>query len=239
MDNKKSGTSFEASEAQPDRRNFLKVGALAAAAGTVATASLMPGTARASGMGITVPTPTSPPEQAALPVILAKAVPHVQICASIFNSKANLVKGWPLMSPAYFMVPANSLVTMSISDYDDGPSPLFPSMAKYDKVSGTVGNIAIYAMNEPGEVIDVANVGQVPEGAHSQVPIAQVAHTFTVPAMNLNVPLTASQTITFMFNTGAPGMYEWLCEAPCGDAPGGMGGPMMTLGFMRGYMFVK
>lgn len=241
MKNEKPRTSLNVFDEHnsPDRRSFLKVGALAAAAGTVATAGLLPNAARAQETGVSVPTPMSPPEQAALPVILEKASAHTQVSLSIFNSKANLVKGWPLLSPAYFILPANSLITMSINDYDDGPSPLPAGMEKYGKVFGTVGNVAIYAMNEPGEVVDVANVGQMTEGAHSEVPIQQVAHTFTVPALNLNVPLTASQTITFMFNTGAPGMYEWLCEAPCGNAPSGMGGPMMTLGFMKGYIFVK
>lgn len=225
-------------DAMSARRNFLKLGALAAAAGSVATASLLPGTAEAAQSGVTVPTPMSPPLKAALPKILDEAAPHTQIALSIFNSKANLVKGWPLYSPAYFILPANSLITMSINDYDDGPAALLPGMEKFAKVAGTVGNVAIYAMNSKGEAASKA-VGQVKPGVHSEVSPKQVAHTFTVPSMGINVPSTALQTATFMFYTGAPGMYEWVCEAPCGGDPDGMGGAMMVLGFMRGYMFVK
>lgn len=225
-------------DVSPVRRNFLKVGALAAAAGSVATASLLPTAAEAAAPGIAVPTPMSPPEKAPLPAVLQQSLPHTQISLDIFNSKANLVKGWPLYSPAYFVLPANSLITMSINDYDNGPSPLLAGMEKFAKVSGTVGNVAIYAMNMKNEKVS-KGVGQVAPGVHSRMSPKQVAHTFTVPAMGLNVPTTGLQTVTFMFYTGEPGMYEWICEAPCGVGSDGMGGPMMVLGFMRGYMFVK
>lgn len=226
-------------EVSPVRRNFLKVGALAAAAGSIATASLLPATAEAAApSGIVVPTPMSPPQKAPLPAVLQQSVKHTQIALDIFNSKANLVKGWPLYSPAYFILPAHSLITMSINDYDNGPSPLLPGMEKFAKVSGTVGNVAIYAMNTKGEKA-TAGVGQIAPGVHSSMSPKQPAHTFTVPAMGLNVPTTALQTVTFMFYTGDPGMYEWLCQAPCGVGSDGMGGPMMVLGYMRGYMFVQ
>lgn len=226
-----------------DRRGVLKMGALAAAAGSVAAAGLFSSSAQAAGtealIHVNTPAPANPPEYAPIPMKnMEEAAPHVQVSLDIFNSAANLDKGWPILSPAFFWLPAFALVTMTINCYDNGPSPLLPGMEGYSKVYGTVGNSAIYAMNARFEKAS-KGVGQIAPGVHSEVPNAMIAHTFTVPAMKLNVPVTAEQTATFMFYTDKPGMYEWVCMAPCGVGEKGMGGPMVVPGFMRGYMFVK
>jgi len=221
-----------------DRRGLLKFGALAAAAGSVAAAGLFSSSAEAAQGGVLVPSPATQPQEAALPKLLEKAATHTQISLDIFNSAANLIKGWPLVSPAYFILPAFSLVTMSINCYDDGPAALLAGFSAFANVSGTVGDIAIYAMNEQSEKRS-KDVGQVAPGAHSKIPANQISHTLTVPGLKLNVPVTALQTVSFMFYTDKPGMYEWMCEAPCGSGKEGMEGAMETLNFMRGYMFVK
>lgn len=61
----------------------------------------------------------------------------------------------------------------------------------------------------------------------------QVAHTFTIPALHLNVPIPGDVapgasyvTVTFTFRTEAAGVYRWRCFAPCGKGPDGESGPM-------------
>lgn len=85
------------------------------------------------------------------------------------------------------------------------------------------------------------------------------AHTFTVPGLEVSVPLVgvtndapnqctvapcdetnAHRTIEFDIQTGEPGRFRWQCFVPC--APGGFlygnGGPMQTVGFMDGFVDV-
>jgi hypothetical protein len=84
-----------------------------------------------------------------------------------------------------------------------------------------------------------------------------VGHTFSIPGINLNVPMdtpavTADlcatspctsgphKTMQFSFMTphGA-GVYFWQCRIPCGGGfDTGFGGPMQTLGYMTGNMTV-
>jgi hypothetical protein len=86
-----------------------------------------------------------------------------------------------------------------------------------------------------------------------------VAHTFSVPQLNINVPLPGinsnsknacgaapctiaetHNTVKFSFNTGAAGMYRWQCFIPCGlGFLYGNGGPMQTIGYMDGFLEVS
>jgi len=86
-----------------------------------------------------------------------------------------------------------------------------------------------------------------------------VAHTFSVPQLNVNVPLLgidpnaknpcgaapcslayAHNTVKFSFNTGAAGTYRWQCFIPCGlGFLYGNGGPMQTIGYMGGFLEVS
>jgi heme/copper-type cytochrome/quinol oxidase subunit 2 len=75
---------------------------------------------------------------------------------------------------------------------------------------------------------------------------AQVAHTFTIPALHLNVPIpgdgtpgAAFVTVTFTFRTGAAGIYMWQCFDPCGEGPAGYSGSMGTMGDMMGYLIIQ
>ena len=84
------------------------------------------------------------------------------------------------------------------------------------------------------------------------------AHTFTIPDIDLSVPLPgvadnaknqcasapctlaqAHTTITFSFRAPGPGTYRWQCFVPCGLATlFGNGGPMQTIGYMDGLLEV-
>jgi hypothetical protein len=120
---------------------------------------------------------------------------------------------------------------------------------EWGRVSGTVGN-----------TMTVSGEADGPDGVVSVVNSdadCSVAHTFTVPGLNINVPFegvlyTAKNQCTqapcamsdthvvthFSFVTpGTAAEYNWQCFIPCGLASlDGNGHAMGTLGFMSGFL---
>ncbi len=146
-----------------------------------------------------------------------------------------------------FEVPANSLITVVIKQYD-GASGLYNDF--FQKVQGTVGGIAMYN-----------------DKPMSQINADDAAHTFTIQSqpdetnpLFVSVPLLGvaddapnnvtvngnayptPNIIQFQFRTGPAGhVYIWHCYVPCGndrESPYGFTGPMATTGFMAGTMTV-
>jgi hypothetical protein len=136
-------------------------------------------------------------------------------------------------------VPAHSVVTVTIDQYDTGGS-LYNTY--FAQVHGTVDGT---------ETVNGKTVSQVDPN--------NVGHTFTVhmfpanqPDVFLSVPLPAvpdtapnlangypkPNVVTFSFITGAPGRYVWNCEYPCGTEYQSFGGPMSALGYMDGTLTV-
>jgi hypothetical protein len=139
-----------------------------------------------------------------------------------------------------FKVPAGSRIDMTIYGYD-GCTPL--RNPYWGKVTGTIGNVAY---------VNGKRITQLNSWSG-----CNVGHTFSIPGLNLNVPmaspsLTASlcgtspctsgphETMTFSFNSPTTtGEYFWQCRIPCGGGfIDGFGGPMQTIGFMTGNMEV-
>ncbi|MGO8959681.1 MAG: hypothetical protein ACLQFR_20285 [Streptosporangiaceae bacterium] len=140
-----------------------------------------------------------------------------------------------------FQVPAGSVIHMTIYGYD-GCTPLRNNF--WGKVTGTIGGIAA----EDGKPFTVLNSWSS----------CSVGHTFSIPGIDLNVPMgsppspTANlcgtspctsgphRTMTFSFRSPrTPGEYFWQCRVPCGGGfIDGFGGPMQTLGYMTGNMEV-
>jgi len=138
-----------------------------------------------------------------------------------------------------FKVPAHTLITVTVYQYD-GASGLRNTFLS--GVSGTTGNLEVIN-GTPEHGIDPNNA----------------AHTFTVPDINLNVPLPgisstaknpcsvapctlaeSHNTITFSFRSPGPGSYRWQCFVPCGAGTlFGNGGPMQTIGYMSGLIEVS
>jgi hypothetical protein len=141
-----------------------------------------------------------------------------------------------------FQVPSGSTVHMTILGYD-GCTPLRNNF--WSKITGTVGNRAL-VNGKPTSVINSwggCNVG----------------HTFSIPGINLNVPMATPginaslcstspctsgphEVMQFTFKVpNTPGQtYFWQCRVPCGGGfVTGFGGPMQTLGFMTGNMEVS
>ena len=138
-------------------------------------------------------------------------------------------------------VPAHSLVTVTINQYDGGEKITNPWFAE---VHGTVDG----TMKVDGKTTTGAN----PDA---------IGHTFTIHALPTNqdplfvsipLPAVAEDTpaaagsdylpphaVTFSFVTGGPGNYVWNCEYPCGDGTyAKFGGPMSTRGYMSGTFTV-
>jgi hypothetical protein len=138
-------------------------------------------------------------------------------------------------------VPAHSLVTVTIKQYDGGETITNKYFAK---VRGTVDG----TMTVDGKV-------------ETETDPDAVGHTFTIHAAPTNqdplfvsVPLPAvaddapvapgsdypaPHIVTFSFVTGGPGEYVWNCEFPCGDGYyAKFGGAMSTRGYMSGTLTV-
>jgi hypothetical protein len=139
----------------------------------------------------------------------------------------------------YFQVPANSVINVTIYQFDTATGLRNPF---FSQVRGTEG-------------------GDMTLNGKRTQSIAQdkAAHTFAIPDLGVSVPLlgldsttknqctgapcdpksSAHTTITFSFRTGAPGTYRWQCFVPCGAGNVlGNGGPMQTLGYMGGFLNV-
>jgi hypothetical protein len=126
----------------------------------------------------------------------------------------NATTGAPQYVPANFSVPAG-LIAISIDDEDSVmPLPACPC-----NVTGTVGNVE-WLNGTP----------------YSVVPNSNVAHTFTIPQLGLNVLSPGGSTV-FFEAVFQPGTYTWYCMAPCGSN-GDTGFPMGTPGYMEGMITV-
>lgn len=125
-------------------------------------------------------------------------------------------------------VPARSIVTVTIRNFDLDAIPV-PNDSPSLRVQGTIDDIA-FVDGQP----------------YSTVSRLHLAHTFTVPSLQLSVPIPGMSasgqhlvTVTFAFHTGSAGTLKWKCFAPCGDGADGLEGPMSDENYMRGTLFVE
>jgi hypothetical protein len=136
-----------------------------------------------------------------------------------------------------FVVPANTLVHVTIYQYDTATGLRNGFFAQ---PAGTVGPAVIDG--KPTAVVDPTTPG----------------HTFAIPQIGLSVPLPgapsnaknlctqapcalsqAHVTVTFAFRSPGKGLYRWQCFVPCGAGfIQGNGGPMQTVGYMGGFLKV-
>jgi len=94
-----------------------------------------------------------------------------------------------------------------------------------ENFTGTVSaNFTIYNDTASGQVASHYSKGQ----SVSNLPIA---HTFTIPNLNINIPIPPDTIVSFTYTFSTPGVYAYLCTAPCGP---GMG----LRDYMLGYLTV-
>lgn len=189
-------------------------------------------------------------------VVNGQSMPHVALQFQTYPDSTGTVDGKPVHAsgnpswPAYgftneFQVPAHSLVTVTVHQFDSGGSLNNPF---FSKVAGTVGGTAT--------VTDPSGKSQT----ITQWDPNNIGHTFTMrgapgfdPGFFLNVPLPTnsnfptnstnqdagqSYTVTFSFISGGKGIYAWNCEYPCGSMVASFGGVMGAYGFMSGFVHV-
>ena len=136
-----------------------------------------------------------------------------------------------------FIVPANTLIHMTIYQYDTATG-LRNNF--FSQPAGTVGPV-LYD-GKPTAVLDPSTP----------------AHTFAIPDIGLSIPLPgapstaknlctqapcslsqAHHTVSFAFRSPPKGLYRWQCFVPCGAGfIEGNGGPMQTVGYMGGFLKV-
>lgn len=145
---------------------------------------------------------------------------------TILTGKEDGRPGWPRFTHATWSVHAGQVVTVRITSHDDGTAPLMGSQTMYDTVEGTVGGT---------ETVDGRAV--------RTVATENIAHTFTVVALGLNLPVPAAPTggtvtVVARFVPKLTGSFVWQCYAPCGSGMNSMGGAMSTMSWMEGKVRV-
>lgn len=153
---------------------------------------------------------------------------HVQVNLQIVINQPGMQKDWPGYNHTAITVPANSLVTITIRNYDLGDSSL-PGGSPFSKVQGILGGVA-YADGH----------------AYTSLAPDKVAHTFTIQQLGINVPIPGDAAtgkpyaeVRFTFRTGAAGVFFWRCFDPCGTGAIGWQGPMVTRGYMLGTLTIQ
>jgi hypothetical protein len=163
-----------------------------------------------------------------------------------------------------FDVPAHTRINVTAYEFDTGDAL---RNQIWGQVSGTVGdqitvNVTQCAGYCGSEKVPVQTLSLI----DSNVAPSYVGHTFSIPEIGLNVPLKGMSyatplsgkndicpaapclpqqhphtVTTFSFITpSTPGAYRWQCFIPCGYSYfDGQGGPMATIGYMTGFMYVK
>jgi Cytochrome C oxidase subunit II, periplasmic domain. len=165
--------------------------------------------------------------QAGAPVAKAKTV-NIEMIGKIdadkgpvgtFTSKEH----WPAMAPSDLTFAKGDTVVLTIKEYDDAPTAL-PAGSPYGAVAG--GTMTLDG------------------AAATTVSNANIAHTFSIPALGINVPLAKApegkfSTTVFTFKVDKAGTYTWRCFTPCGGGADGMTGSMATKGWMKGNVIVS
>ncbi len=153
---------------------------------------------------------------------------HTQVNLKIILNQPGYQKDWPAYAPNTLVVPAYSLVTVTIRNYDLGDTPL-PKGSPFSAVQGIEGGVA-YADGH----------------AYTALAPDKVAHTFTIQQLGINVPVPGDTKtgkpyveVSFTFRTGAAGSYYFRCYDPCGMGASGWQGPMVTKGYMLGTLTVQ
>jgi hypothetical protein len=200
------------------------------------------GSAQASPLSATVKG-TAQTSQGLLPHAFLSLNTYPDSMAGEHGSSGGAHPDWVSYGPTTALkVPAHSLVTVTIDQYDTGGTITNPYFAT---VHGTIGG----TMTVDGKTV-------------SKVDPDAVGHSFTIHGAPSNqdplfvsVPLPAQAdsalpaagsdypkpiVVTFSFVTGGKGEYVWNCEFPCGDGfYAKFGGPMSTRGYMSGTFTVS
>lgn len=146
-----------------------------------------------------------------------------------FYSIGNDGKLKPLAS---LTLPVRKRIILTIISYDDDNAPL---EKRYTKVTGTVDNTITII---DGAVASGSDTTRKWSEKVSSVPADKIIHTFTIPELNINIPIVAGTTEIANLYLEATGTYTWSCETACGSGSSGWGGAMASSGWMKGTVNV-
>jgi hypothetical protein len=137
-----------------------------------------------------------------------------------------------LESSANISLPAHRLIELVIISYDTPTPP----PAQYSSVTGTVGG-KMYLIN--GTSASMSTPESWGAGV-SSVPTDQIAHTFTITSLGINIPVVGGDTEIAFLYLNQTGTFTWQCYTPCGfpNVNGGWSGAMVTPGWMTGEVSV-
>ena len=142
-----------------------------------------------------------------------------------------------LESSANITLPAHSVIELVIQNYDEGNASI--SAPQYTNVMGTIsGSEMIYNNSAINSTQGASGIILRGDQKVSSVPLSEISHTFTVPALGLNLPMPSESEVVAYFTTGAAGTFTWLCESACGSGPNGTAGAMETAGWMTGAITI-
>ncbi len=150
-------------------------------------------------------------------------------------------EGWPFYWPSTSLtLPAHTLVTITVKQYDGASTPWNPFWAK---VHGTVDGTATYngkalADIPPAQVAHTFTIHQYPQAGQDDVFLSVPMLAVPNNAKNEANGFPAPQVVEFSFITPGPGDYIWNCEDPCGDSYQNFGGVMQARGWMSGTIEV-
>ncbi|MCW6168680.1 MAG: hypothetical protein LVQ96_02695 [Thermoplasmatales archaeon] len=171
-----------------------------------------------------------------------------------------------LGSSAKIVLPAHTLISLTIIDYDSGVATNIgpngtANVTSYTNFTGTVGNVG-YVYNGTAQYVNGTLSGNstnnitISHGAGWKVHHMpwnstfggwEVTHTFTIlngTQIMLNVPSWAGDNpngggVTHTsFYINQTGTFSWQCFVPCGNELDGWGGAMATPGWMMGVVQV-
>jgi heme/copper-type cytochrome/quinol oxidase subunit 2 len=143
-----------------------------------------------------------------------------------------------LESSANVSIPVNTTIKLVIVNYDDGNASMI--MPNVDVVMGTTNGTEYVASNNYVNSSEGANGIDIIGGQTvSSVLPFDIAHTFTVPSLNLNLPIPESSIVVAYFTVSKAGTFLWFCETGCGYGPNGTLGAMSTAGWMTGSLVAQ
>lgn len=128
------------------------------------------------------------------------------------------VNRFPIYSPANFSVPEGRAVFTIV----DNDSPVNWTGCPCP-VSGTVGGVEL--------------INGTP---FARVPGTNVAHTFNIPVLGLQILTPGQSVVQFSIDLTSKGVFFWYCFAPCGTGANPYNTPPMgTPGYMTGALTVN
>jgi heme/copper-type cytochrome/quinol oxidase subunit 2 len=170
------------------------------------------------------------------PYVLTLAITTNNVYNSTFGEQPAYYIVGPngLESSANITLPAHQLIELVIINYDNGSATLTNPAAA--AVSGTQGGVMTYFNNDVNSSEGSAGI-QISGGQTvSNLAADNISHTFTVPALNLNIPIPPSSVVTAYFTLNQTGNFSWFCMTACGGGPTGLEGAMESPGWMMGSM---